>query len=49
MIEALGARIEQVALGLLEVIERFESEIFAVIIAFAVVVMALDMFYWRPY
>ena len=46
MIEALGKTVEQVALALLEVIEHNESKIFAVVIAFAVIVMVLDSFYW---
>lgn len=46
MIEALGKTIEQVLLALLEVIEQYESEIFAAVIAGAVIVMVLDMFYW---
>jgi len=46
MIEALGKTVEQVALALLEVIEHNESKIFALVIAFAVIVMILDSFYW---
>jgi len=46
MVEALGRMVEQVALALLEVIEHNESKIFAVVIAFAVIVMVLDSFYW---
>ena len=46
MIEALGKTVEHVALALLEVIEHNESKIFAVVIAFAVIVMILDSFYW---
>jgi len=46
MVEALGRMVEQVALALLEVIEHNESKIFAVVIAFAVIVMILDSFYW---
>jgi hypothetical protein len=46
MIEALGRMVEQVLFALLEVIEHNESKIFAVVIAFAVIVMILDSFYW---
>ena len=46
MIEALGRMVEQILLALLEIIEQNEQVIFASVIAFAVIVMILDSFYW---
>jgi hypothetical protein len=33
---------------MIEIFEKYERQIFAVIYTAAVIVMALDMFYWRP-
>jgi hypothetical protein len=36
-------------MSLIEILERFEKPIFTVVYIFAVVVLVLDMFVWRPY
>lgn len=34
---------------MIELFERYEKLIFAVVYSAAVVVLVLDMFYWRPF
>lgn len=36
-------------MSFIELFERFEKPIFAVVYTAAVVVLILDIFYWRPY
>ena len=44
MVASLGDRMK-----FIELFERFEKPIFAVVYAAATVVLILDMFYWRPF